>query len=79
MNHDKSITPASDILYEFSLAQELPDAELLDSFVRRVPDHADALTDLAVDMVLHAPLGEDEAIEEVQAAMEAERLEGEAR
>ena len=41
-----------DVLYEFSLAKEVPDPELLDDFVRRYPEHALALTDFAVELVV---------------------------
>ena len=42
----------SDALYEFSLANHMPDAELLDQFVRRFPQHADALVDFAIEIVM---------------------------
>src|ERR1700733_13177269 len=47
MNVRNSATSLSDVLYEFSLARAMPDAELLDQFVHRYPEHAAALTDLA--------------------------------
>lgn len=42
----------SDALYKFSLASHMPDAELLDQFVRRFPQHADALVDFAIEIVM---------------------------
>lgn len=47
--------PASeldDVLYEFALATERPDAALLDEFTRRYPEHAAALTSFAVSVAL---------------------------
>ncbi|MEO5925670.1 MAG: hypothetical protein ABIR70_17745 [Bryobacteraceae bacterium] len=55
---------STDLLYEFSLAKELPDADLLEDFVRRYPEHAGALTDFAIDIVLDAAQGEKEGAEE---------------
>ena len=49
--------PLSDALYEFSLAKHFPDAELLDQFVRRFPQHADALVDFAIEIVMDALAG----------------------
>src|SRR5580700_9064653 len=45
-------TPLRDAIYAMSLAQPVPDAELLDEFVRRYPEHADALTDFAIELTL---------------------------
>lgn len=60
MNLNASGTSLSDVLYEFSLARPMPDPELLDQFVRRYPKHAQALTDLAIDIVLDAARGDDD-------------------
>ena len=46
--------PLRDVLYEMSLAKEIPDAELLDDFVRRYPEHAAALTAFAMEVVIDA-------------------------
>ncbi len=53
-------TPLKDVLYAFSMAQPIPNAELLDDFARRYPAHAAALTDFAVSIVLDLARGEDE-------------------
>jgi hypothetical protein len=45
-------SPARDVLYEFALAASKPDAELLEQFVRRYPEHAAELTDFAVLLAL---------------------------
>ena len=59
MTTNKS-TPLEEVLYEFWLAKPVPDAELLDEFVRLYPEHAAALTDLAVDIVLDPSLSDEE-------------------
>ncbi len=47
-------TPLRDALYAFSLAKSIPDAGLLDEFVRRFPEHAAELTDFAIELALDA-------------------------
>ena len=54
----KSNTPLRDILYSFSLAKSVPDAELLDEYVRHYPEHAAALTDFAVEIIIDAARGD---------------------
>jgi hypothetical protein len=49
-------TPLRDAMYEMSLAQAVPDAELLDEFVRRYPEYADVLTEFAIDLAVDALL-----------------------
>src|ERR1700720_3240146 len=60
-------TPLEEVLYEFSLAKPVPDADLLDEFVRLYPEHAAALTDLAVDIVLDPSLSDEESTPETLA------------
>ncbi len=43
-----------DVLYQFSMAKEVPDPELLDEYVRRYPDYAESLTDFAVQLVVES-------------------------
>lgn len=50
----RSATPLRNALYELSLAMQPPDAGVLDAFVRRYPDHAEALTDLAVELAMES-------------------------
>ena len=54
----RSPVPLRDILYEFSIAKDVPDAELLDEFTRRYPEYADALTEFAVELLVdtHGPV-----------------------
>ena len=50
----------SDVLYALALAMPVPDAKTLDEFVRRYPQHAEALTDFAVQLALDAGIEVDE-------------------
>jgi hypothetical protein len=43
-------TPLRDVLYEFALAREVPDADLLEEFTRDYPEHAEALTEFAIEL-----------------------------
>ena len=58
-----SPTELRDVLYEFSLAKDVPDAELIDEYVRRYPEHAVVLTDFAIELVIDRLRG-DEAAED---------------
>jgi hypothetical protein len=53
------VSAEENVLYEFALAKERPDAELLDEFVQRYPEHADALTGFAVSLVLDTGVDEE--------------------
>jgi hypothetical protein len=54
-------TPLRDAMYAMSLAKRVPDAELLDEYVRRYPQHANALTEFAIELAIDALMeGEDE-------------------
>jgi hypothetical protein len=46
--------PLRDAMYTMSLAKAVPDAELLDEFVRRHPEHAEALTEFAIELAVDA-------------------------
>lgn len=56
-------TSLRDAMYAMSLAKAVPDPELLDEFARRYPQHADALTEfaieLAIDSLMHRSDEED--------------------
>lgn len=43
-----------DVLYEFSMAKDVPDVELLDEFVKRFPQYAEALTAFAIEVAAEA-------------------------
>jgi hypothetical protein len=62
MNVIKRMTPLRDVLYAFSLEKEIPDAELLDVFVRKYPEYAGELTDFAVEMIVDAASGNQSAV-----------------
>lgn len=42
----------SDALYEFALAKEMPDADLLESFIQRYPAYSKELTELAIELIV---------------------------
>lgn len=54
MTSTMTLNPSSarDVLYEFALAKDRPDADLLEEFIRRYPQHAAELTDFAVSVAL---------------------------
>ena len=64
MTFNSPQTPLRDALYAFSLAKPVPDAELLDEFACRYPEHAAALTDFAIVLVLDAAQGNDDVAAE---------------
>jgi hypothetical protein len=47
----RSPLPLRDVLYEFSLAKDVPDAELLDHFVKLYSEYASEITDFAIEVV----------------------------
>jgi hypothetical protein len=54
----------NDVLHRFALGYEHPDARLLDEFVRCYPEHADALTTLAIELALEQLEPEEPAVTE---------------
>jgi len=61
MTQTTSNTPLRDAMYAMSLAKPLPDAELLEEFVQRYPEHAEALTEFAIELAVDAlQHGDDE-------------------
>lgn len=59
----KPSKPLRDVLYDFSLAQEVPDAELLDEYAKLFPSYASELTEFAIDMFSDAKRGTEEAFQ----------------
>jgi len=59
----KESTPLRDVLYALSIAKPVPDAEVLDEFIRRYPEHAAALTDFAIELARDALSSEAESAE----------------
>ena len=58
--NNKTDASLKEAMYALSLAARVPDAELLDAFVRRYPQHADALTEFAIELTADAMLGSNE-------------------
>lgn len=59
-----STKDVSDVLYALALAMPVPDAKTLDEFVRRYPQHAEALTEFAVQLALDpGPYGDEDGDE----------------
>src|SRR5882762_8070177 len=54
MNQTMTNTPLRDAMYAMSLVKSVPDAELLEEFVRRYPEHAEALTTFAIELAVDA-------------------------
>ena len=67
-NQSKPMVSLRDALYEFSLEKEIPDAELLEEYARRYPEHRGALTDFAIELTM------DATTSEVEEPADAERL-----
>ena len=51
--------PLRDVLYEFSMAKSVPDAGLVDEFVRQYPEHASEITDFAIELAIDTMEGEN--------------------
>jgi hypothetical protein len=62
-------TALRDVLYAFSLAKPVPDARLLDEFVRRYPDYAAEITDFAIELAIDAAQGGDADVQEAESAV----------
>lgn len=69
----RSPTPLRDALYILSLAQRVPDAELLDDVIRRYPEHAQALTDFAIELAMDALCG-DSVADAAESAIDPARV-----
>ena len=52
MSQSKNTAVLSDALYELSLAQQVPDAAVLDEMIYRYPEFADDLTDFAIELAV---------------------------
>jgi hypothetical protein len=67
----QSNKPLNDVLNALALAMPVPDARTLEDFVRRYPEHADALTEFAIELALE-PAGEEEGDEDIASAIAQE-------
>jgi hypothetical protein len=59
MSTINSTTQLRDVLYAFSLAKSIPDAPLLDEFVKRYPQYASEITDFAIEVAIDAARDDD--------------------
>jgi hypothetical protein len=59
----QSPTPLRNVLYELALAKPVPDAALVDEFVRYYPEYAADLTEYAIELALDAIAAHNEPIE----------------
>lgn len=68
ITHIETRRSPPDALYEFSLAATPPTADLLEAFVRRYPEHAEELTELAVALMVDSlrPKTEPAVADQVQ-------------
>jgi hypothetical protein len=73
MSQSRNTVALSDALYELSLAQQIPDAALLDEMTRRYPEHAGALTDFAIELAVDS-LREISQEDEPRADLPADEL-----
>jgi hypothetical protein len=62
MTTTREASSENDVLYEFALAYQDPDAQKLDDFARRFPRHADALTTLAIELALECRAGDERSV-----------------
>lgn len=54
MSTSNSTVQLRDVLYAFSMAKPVPDAPLLDEFVKRYPQYAAEITDFAIEVAIDA-------------------------
>lgn len=52
-----------DAIYALSMAKDVPDADVLEAVIKEYPDLANELTEYAIEMVVDAMIGDDEAAE----------------
>jgi hypothetical protein len=63
----RSPTPLRNVLYEFALAKPVPDAALVDEFVRHYPEYASDLTEYAIELALDAIAARNESVDQPSA------------
>jgi hypothetical protein len=69
MTKTRGPAPLRDVLYALSLAQAIPSAELVDEYVRRYPEYAEALVDWAIELAVDA-LRTSEACQEEHSVLD---------
>ena len=60
-------TPLRNVLYKFALAKPVPDAALVDEFVRHYPEYAADLTEYAIELALDAIAARNEPVDKPSA------------
>ena len=73
MTVTRSFAPLRDVLYALSIAQTTPNAELVDEYVRRYPEYAEALVNWASELAVDA-LRDKEACAEENLAPDGKAL-----
>jgi hypothetical protein len=63
----RSPIPLRNVLYELALAKPIPDAALVDEFVRRYPEFASDLTEYAIALALDAIAAQNEPVDKPSA------------
>jgi hypothetical protein len=63
----RSPTPLRNVLYELALAKPVPDAALVDEFVRHYPEYTSDLTAYAIALVLDAIAAQNERVDQPSA------------
>ena len=63
----RSPTPLRNVLYELALAKPVPDAALVDEFVRHYPEYAADLTEYAIALALDAIAAQNEPVDQPSA------------
>ena len=63
----RSPTPLRNVLYELALAKPVPDAALVDEFVRHYPEYAAELTEYAIELALDAIAARNEPVDKPSA------------
>jgi hypothetical protein len=63
----RSPIPLRNVLYELALAKPVPDAALVDEFVRRYPEFASDLTEYAIALALNAIAAQNEPVDKPSA------------
>ena len=72
MSLTRSSLPLRDVLYTLSLDERELSADLLDEFIRIYPEHAESLTNFAIELAVDALLA-DPVIEAAEAAIDPAR------
>jgi len=67
-SHTARMESLEDVLYAFSIAKPIPDAELLEEFIRRYPEYTEYLSDFAMEIVKDSMIAGDLASPDAEQA-----------